>query len=594
MYKNLIIDAVKEAVESLGFDTSGINLEKPVVEAHGDYSTNVALKLFKSSGLPSSKSFEDPIKIGAARISAADKPENITKAQTPKELAEIICQTIKKSKKIQNIVSEIEVADPGFINFTLSSEALAETVKQILDQKEDFGKSKIGLGKTVVIDYSAPNIAKRFSVGHLRSTIIGQALYNLYVFLGYNAVGDNHLGDWGTQFGMILAAIEKNNLDITTLTVEDLEKLYVDYTAKAREDPGLKDVAKAWFKKLENGDGEARKMWQSAVDVSMAEFNRIYDVLNVKIDQNLGESFYEDKMDSIIKEAKKKGLSRESEGAQVIDLGENMPPGMLLKSDGTSTYFTRDLATIKYRLETWNPSLIIYEVGAEQTLHFRQVFAAAAKFGWSYGLDLVHVAHGLFLFEGKKMSTRGGTTIKLEELLQKARQKARFVMDEAQIAKDMSDEEKDNISSQVGIGAVKYFDLKHTPTSNINFIWEDALTMDGNSGPYLQYTYARTQSVLSKSEKSPAISYQLHTTTSEEVTLFRNLVHFPDVVENAAVTFSPNLLTNYLYALAQNFNAFYAVCRIAEDETRLALTAATGQVLQNGLDLLGIKAPQKM
>lgn len=594
MYKKLITDAVKEAVESLGFDAADINLDKPVVEAHGDYSTNVALKLFKTSGLPSSKSLEAPIDIGAARISAVVKPENIGYVQSPKELAEIICQTIKKSEKLQNIVSEIAVADPGFINFTLSAEALLETIRQILDQKEDFGKSKLGLGKTMVIDYSAPNIAKRFSVGHLRSTIIGQALYNLYVFLGYNAVGDNHLGDWGTQFGMILAAVEKNNLDINNLTVDDLEKLYVDYTAAAKEDPSLRDKAKVWFKKLEDGDEVARKMWQSAVNISMAEFNRIYEILDIRIDQTFGESFYEDKMDSVIKEAKEKGLSRESEGAQVMDLGENMPPGMLLKSDGTTTYFTRDLATIKYRLETWGPSLIIYEVGAEQTLHFKQVFAAAERFGWTEGLDLVHVAHGLFLFEGKKMSTRGGTTVKLEELLQKACQKARSVMDEAQIAKEIDNDEKESISSQVGIGAIKYFDLKHAPTSNINFVWDQALSMDGNSGPYLQYTYARTQSVLSKSEKSPATNYQLHTTTAEEASLLRSLVHFPDVVENAALTFSPNLLANYLYALAQDFNAFYAACRIADDETRLSLTDATGQVLKNGLHILGIKTPQKM
>ncbi len=594
MYKKLITDAVKEAVESLGFDAADINLDKPVVEAHGDYSTNVALKLFKTSGLPSSKSLEAPIDIGAARISAVVKPENIGYVQSPKELAEIICQTIKKSEKLQNIVSEIAVADPGFINFTLSAEALLETIRQILDQKEDFGKSKLGLGKTMVIDYSAPNIAKRFSVGHLRSTIIGQALYNLYVFLGYNAVGDNHLGDWGTQFGMILAAVEKNNLDINNLTVDDLEKLYVDYTAAAKGDPSLRDKAKVWFKKLEDGDEVARKMWQSAVNISMAEFNRIYEILDIRIDQTFGESFYEDKMDSVIKEAKEKGLSRESEGAQVMDLGENMPPGMLLKSDGTTTYFIRDLATIKYRLETWGPSLIIYEVGAEQTLHFKQVFAAAERFGWTEGLDLVHVAHGLFLFEGKKMSTRGGTTVKLEELLQKACQKARSVMDEAQIAKEIDNDEKESISSQVGIGAIKYFDLKHAPTSNINFVWDQALSMDGNSGPYLQYTYARTQSVLSKSEKSPATNYQLHTTTAEEASLLRSLVHFPDVVENAALTFSPNLLANYLYALAQDFNAFYAACRIADDETRLSLTDATGQVLKNGLHILGIKTPQKM
>jgi len=590
MYKKLITDAVKEAVESLGFDAADINLDKPVVEAHGDYSTNIAFKLLNSASHSSLLRDSDQDR----RSSRSESENQGLIYDSPKELAEIICQTIKKSEKLQNIVSEIAVADPGFINFTLSAEALLETIRQILDQKEDFGKSKLGLGKTMVIDYSAPNIAKRFSVGHLRSTIIGQALYNLYVFLGYNAVGDNHLGDWGTQFGMILAAVEKNNLDINNLTVDDLEKLYVDYTAAAKEDPSLRDKAKVWFKKLEDGDEVARKMWQSAVNISMAEFNRIYEILDIRIDQTFGESFYEDKMDSVIKEAKEKGLSRESEGAQVMDLGENMPPGMLLKSDGTTTYFTRDLATIKYRLETWGPSLIIYEVGAEQTLHFKQVFAAAERFGWTEGLDLVHVAHGLFLFEGKKMSTRGGTTVKLEELLQKACQKARSVMDEAQIAKEIDNDEKESISSQVGIGAIKYFDLKHAPTSNINFVWDQALSMDGNSGPYLQYTYARTQSVLSKSEKSPATNYQLHTTTAEEASLLRSLVHFPDVVENAALTFSPNLLANYLYALAQDFNAFYAACRIADDETRLSLTDATGQVLKNGLHILGIKTPQKM
>ncbi len=563
MYQELITEAIKEVVASLGLEVSEIKLHKPVVEAYGDYATSVALKF------PNSKV-------------VADK----------------IYQIIKQDDKLQNIVSEIQVVGPGFINFTLAQSALLENVSFVLNQKDDFGKSKLGNDQTVVIDYSSPNIAKRFSVGHLRSTTIGSALSNLYAALGYKVIGDNHLGDWGTQFGMILAAVKKNNLDIKHLSVDDLEKLYVDYAVEAKKDESMREEAKAWFKKLEAGDGEARAMWQSAVEISMVEFERIYRLLGVQIGHKFGESFYEDKMASVIAEAKAKSLAYESKGALIMDL-PNMSPAMLLKSDGATTYFTRDLATVKYRLEAFEPKLIIYEVGAEQTLYFRQVFAASKKLGWTQGVDLVHVAHGLFLLSGKKMSTREGTTIKLEELLQKATQKARMLIDGAQVGKDMTEDEKNKISELVGIGAIKYFDLKHAPTSDINFVWEEALSMDGNSGPYVQYAAVRANSVLEKNG-SPAFDsqfahkFQGRALAAEELAILRALVHFPEILSSAAFGFAPNFLANYLYALAQNFNTFYAALKIGDDEFRLALTAAASQVLQNGLRVLNIRVPGKM
>ncbi|KKU31514.1 MAG: Arginine-tRNA ligase [Candidatus Amesbacteria bacterium GW2011_GWC1_46_24] len=465
-----------------------------------------------------------------------------------------LAQKIADFIKPNGVIAKVEVAGTGFINIWLQKEYLVKELERVITQAQDYGKDVIGQGKTVIIDYSAPNIARQFGVGHLRSTIIGQALYNLYKFLGYKVIGDNHLGDWG--------------------------------------DPGLEKEGRKWFKKLEDGDTEARRIWQECVDVSMAEFNRIYEILKVKFDEAYGESFYVDKMAAVIDEAKTMGIAIKSEEAWVIEIEGVDIPLMLVKSDGGTTYATRDLATLKFRGDKWNPEIVIYEVGAEQALYFQQLFVAAQRLGYvRTQARLVHTKHGLYLgMDGKRFRTREGQTVKLEGILIEAIDRARKLgnTDQAQT---------------VGVGAVKYFDLMHNIQSDIVFDWEKIMNLEGNSGPYLQYTFARTQSVLAKSQFSILNSQfgvnglKLH---PEEEKIIRWIYRFGEVVEEAAGRYAPNLLCNYLFELAQGYNSFYNKCSIlgaqgpGERDFRLLLTAATGQVLKNGLSLLGIEAPDRM
>ncbi len=552
------------------------HLEFPENEVHGDYSTNIAL------------------------VSARSEKKR------PRELAEGIVKKLQKDKDLAKIVSKIEIAGPGFINFFLSQEVLFKQLRQVVAAGEKYGSSMVGQGKTVLVEYSSPNIAKYFGIGHLRSTVIGQALYNLYQFLGYKVIGENHLGDWGTQFGMIIAQIKRKNLDVNNLTVADFEKLYVEFNKEAQDRPQLREEAKHWFKKLEKGDQEARQIWQKAREISLAEFERIYQLLGVSIENVHGESFYaggagtvEDKKSAVIQEAKEKGLVKKSEGAEIIEL-KGMPPGMLLKSDGATTYLTRDLAAIKYRIETWNPVLLIYEVGADQKLHFRQLFEAARLLSWAKNRELVHVAHGLIRGKWGKLSTRRGETVRLEEVLEEAINRARKIIDGSETGRGLSEKEKKEIAKAVGVGAIKYFDLSHHPTSDIVFDWERLFLLEGNSAPYLQYTFARTQSVLLKSKKQKVknrITNQGREINREEMSLLRSFSRFSEIIIDAAKNYSPNLLAAYLFDLAQKYNHFYNRHRIIgsdNEEFRLALNAATGQILKNGLRLLGIETPEKM
>ncbi len=555
----MVKDKIVKAIQKTG-GVKDVHLETPEIEAHGDYSCNVAMQM-------------------------AAKGLKLKKTKTPKELAEELVEKLSKDKTLAQLVGKIEVAGPGFINFWLSKDYLLKELVGVVNTGGDYGRSKVGQGKTVVVEYSSPNIARRFSVGHLRSTIIGQALFNLYDFLGYKTIGENHLGDWGTQFGVIIAQVIDKGLDIRKLSINEIEELYVDFSKKAQENPSLKKKASSWFKRLEEGDKQARKIWKDAVSVSLKEFGRIWDLLGVKIENAHGESFYEDKMQAVIDEARNKGLAKKSKGAEIIEI-KGMPPVILLKSDGGTTYHTRDLAAVRYRLDTWNPDSIIYEVGSEQSLHFKQVFAAAKLLGWIKDQKLVHVPHGLFLFEGKKMSTRKGTTVKLEEVLKEAIKRAK---------KLGSKDEK--TARAVGVGAIKYFDLSHQPTSNINFDWEQTLALEGNSGPYLQYTYARTQSVLDKAGQYKTLEIKNQDINQEEMILLRSFPQFSGVTIDAAKNYSPNLLCNYLYDLAQKYNTFYNKHRIIgskNERLRIMLTAAVGQILKNGLTLLGIEAPSRM
>ena len=578
MIRDQVIKALQKATGE-----KGLRLEIPEVREHGDYSSNIALVLAKK------------------------------RKKRPRDLANEIIKKLKKDRELAKIVSKIEVAGPGFINFWLSKETILDELRKVLKLGEKYGSSNLGKNKTVVIDYSSPNIAKRFGIGHMRSTIIGQALYNLYSFLGYKVIGDNHLGDWGTQFGALLAQIRNSNIEIRNLDIEKLEKLYVEFNKKAQDNPKLWDEARAWFKKLEDGDKGARKIWKQIVEISKKEFERIYDLLGIKIDKSFGESFYEDKMKAIVDELCQKGLSKKSKGAEIVEF-DDLPPAMLIKSDYATTYYTRDLATVKFRVEKFKPDIIIYEVGSEQKLHFKQVFATAGLMGWLKTTKLVHVAHGLIRFKEGKMSTRRGQSVMLEDILDESIKRAKKIIEKSEMSRGLPKKEKDAVAKTVGIGAIKYFDLSHHYSSDIIFDWEKMFVLEGNSAPYLQYTHVRTQSVLRKANgKWKVESGKLNSQFSnfnfqfnkEELAVLRSLVHFPEVIEDCARAYSPNLLCNYLFGLAQKYNTFYNQHRILPSqitnhksqitsEFRLALTSATGQTLKNGLKLLGIETPRKM
>ena len=514
----------------------------------------------------------------------------------PLKIANLIAKTI--SQKLPSYLEKIEVKEPGFINFFLSQKFLFENLKKIIKEKERYGKSKIGKGKTVIVDYSSPNIAKKFGIGHLRSTIIGQAIHNLYKFLGFKVIGDNHIGDWGTQFGEIIFQIKRKNLDPKKLTVEEMEKLYVEFHKEAEKNPEIIENGKQWFKKLEKGDKEARRIWKICVKKSLKEFEKIYKMLGIKIDFTLGESFYEPMLKGIIEELKRKKIAKESQGAQIVEF-ENLPPAILVKSDGTTTYFTRDLATIKYRLKRWKPNLIIYEVGSEQKLHFQQLFRTVKLLNWTKKTKFVHVAHGLYRLKGGKFSTRKGKTVHLEEVLKEAIERAKRIVEKSKTSPNLTKKEKEKIAKIVGIGAIKYNDLKQHPSKDIIFDWEKILNLKGNSAPYLQYTYVRAKSVFRKAKKFK-FCFQNPELKETELEILRDFVKFPDILKEAAFRFSPNLLCDFLFELAKKFNFFYDTLPVLKAKSekirnfRLTLTLAVSFLIKNSLNILGISVPERM
>jgi arginyl-tRNA synthetase len=549
---------------------SEFQVEHPEKKEFGDYSTNLAFLIAKEL------------------------------KKKPGEIANEIAKFIQKEK----IFEKVEVKEPGFINFFLSLNFLFEELRKILKEKENYGKGKSGKGKTVIIDYSSPNIAKPFGIGHLRSTIIGQALYNIYKFFSYKVIGDNHLGDWGTQFGKLIFAIKNwGKKKVEDYSIEELEELYVKFHKEAEKNPQLEEEGRKWFKKLENGDKEARRIWKTLVKISLKEFERIYKLLGIKFDLSLGESFYEPMTKEMIEELKKKKIAKESQGALIVEFPKNeFPPVIVQKSDGTTTYFTRDLATIKYRLKRWNPDLIIYEVGADQKLHFQQLFKTVEILGWAKKTKFVHVAHGLYRTKTGKFSTRKGETVHLEDVLKEAIERAKEIIEKSGTSRGLKEREKEKISKIVGIGAVKYNDLSQHPSKDIIFDWEKVLNLKGNSAPYLQYTFVRCQSVLRKAKKLQIANFklQIEKLKKEEIDILREIYKFPEIVEEAAEKFSPNLICNFIFDLAKKYNLFYDLYSIlkAEDEEiknfRLILTKSVAQIIKNSLSLLGIQTPEKM
>ncbi len=551
-------NAVLRAFDGIKFDIEDVSLEHPSAEEHGDYSTSVALQLAKKLNLK------------------------------PREIAEKIVRVLKNQAPLNlsngiKVWDKVEVAGPGFINFWLAKEKLIGELDFINKLGTDYGRGLWGAGKTMVIDYSAPNIAKRFGIGHLRSTIIGQALYNLYHFSGFKTIGDNHLGDWGTQFGKLIYMIIATQT--TDLSIDNLEKLYVDFHRLVEQDPSLEDEARECFKKLEEGDSDTRNLWLKCIAISNEEFARIYELLGVHIDNAYGESTYEAKMLEVIGEAKATGVARQSQGAWIIEVPESKAPLILVKSDGATTYATRDLATLKFRKERWNPDLVIYEVGGEQALHFVQVFSAARMLGYvGKNTELIHTKHGLYRWAHGKMKTREGTTIKLESILDEAIKRAAKLGNR-------------ETARAVGIGAIKYFDLSHNVSGDIIFDWEKMFSLQGDSGPYIQYTYARALSVLNKAGQTTDYQLQSVDLEPQELTILRYLYRFPEVVELAAKQFAPNLLCTYLFELAKRYNSFYAEVPILgtdQENFRLRLTRATSVIIKNGLNLLGIEVLERM
>lgn len=562
--KNLI----QKALSDLQFEVEEVALEHPENPEHGDYSTNVALILAKQLG------------------------------KNPREVADDI--TAKLKAQSPEFLLKIEVAGAGFVNFFLSPQHFLKELREILKRKEKYGAGKSK--KAIVVDYSGPNIAKPFGIGHLRSTIIGQAVYNLYKFQGWKTIGDNHLGDWGTQFGKLLYQVIQEKKENQALSVEELEQIYVRFHAEAQQDASMEDGAREWFKKLEQGDKQARRIWKVIREVSLKEFDRVYKLLDLKIDYALGESFYEPMLKDIIEEAKSTGLAKESRGALIIEFPEDkLPPAILLKSDEATNYFTRDLAAVQYRLSRWKPDLVVYEVGSEQSLHLQQVFFTAELLGWAKRDLFRHIAHGLYRTETGKFSTRKGQTIHLEEILKEAIERAREIIERSETARGLSEKEKEKVAKAVGIGGVKYNDLMQHPSRDIVFDWDKILNLKGNSAAYLQYTYARCKSILRRSKLSlPKAKLSLPKFSAEEMALLRLLYRFPEVVQEAAEKFSPNLVCNFVFDVAQRYNLFYSTNPVLKAETkelqgfRLLLTAAVAQIIENSLMLLGIKTLERM
>ena len=498
-------------------------------------------------------------------------------------------------------ISKIEAVN-GFLNIFINNEILIENVLDEMEsKKENYGSSNIGNGKNIIVEYSSPNIAKPFHVGHLRTTVIGRALYNMYKFLGYNTIGINHLGDWGTQFGKLIEGYKRfgNEYNLEENPIDKLTEIYVRINELCKEDESVLDDCRNNFKKLEDGDEYCTQVWQKFKDLSLKEFQRIYDILDVHFDSNNGESFYSDKMQEVVDILRKNNKLLESQGAEIVDLEyKNMPPLMVTKSNGSTTYATRDLAAILYRARTYDFDKCIYVVAYEQNLHFKQVFEVA-KFldlDEKYTNGLIHVPYGMVRLKTGKMSTREGTLIKLEDILKEAVTRAKAIIEE----KNPNIEGKDDIAKKVGIGAVIFNDLSNNIIKDEVFDWDIMLNFQGETGPYIQYMYVRTKSILEK-ENYVMNKDLVDISELEEhgIELIKQIYSFNDIVKQAVDKNEPSIISRYLIDVAKLYSSFYNDNKIiVEDEkiknTRLCLTYMVGNVLKIGTGLLGMEMPDRM
>ncbi len=501
-------------------------------------------------------------------------------------------------EKLDTTGFEKVVATGPYVNFFLDKDAISHQVlTDMIAEKDQYGQLNIGQGRNVTIDMSSPNIAKPFSVGHLRSTVIGDALANIHGKLGFNPIRINHLGDWGKQFGMLIVAYKLwgDKTAVEADPISELLKLYVRINAEAEEKPELDEEARQWFKKLEDGDQEALELWQWFRDESLVEFNRIYEKLDVHFDSFNGEAFYNDKMDEGIQILEEKGLLQESKGALIVDLERyNLPPALIRKTDGATLYITRDMATAMYRKRTYDFVKSIYVVGQEQINHFKQLKAVLKEMGFDWSDDMTHITFGLVTKDKKKLSTRKGNIILLEPTLDEAILRALSQIE----AKNPNLENKEEVAHAVGVGAVKFFDLKTDRDNGYDFDLEAMVSFEGETGPYVQYAYARIQSILRKANFVPSTENNYKLADAESWEIIKHIQNFSTVVERAGDKFDPSLIAKYAINLAQAFNKYYAHTRILDEsperDSRLALAYATGVVLKEALRLLGVKAPEKM
>ncbi len=519
---------------------------------------------------------------------------------SPVNIANEICSKIKTD----NLIEKVEAVN-GFLNFYISKDNIIEsTLSEIVMKKENYGKETGRENINIIVEYSSPNIAKPFHLGHLRNTVFGNALYRLYKALGYNVITINHLGDWGRQFGLLIEGYNKykEEYDIKNDPLKALSQIYTRISKEAKDDEQIMENARNNFKKLEQGDEELLKLWKYFREVSLNEYNRIYNILNIDFSSYNGEAFYNDKMNEVIDILDKKGVLVDSQGAKVVEVASGMPPCIILKSNGSTIYATRDLAAILYRARTYDFEKCIYVTATEQILHFKQIFEVAKYLvDEKYQKGLVHVSYGMIRLKTGKMSTREGNIIYVKDIINDAINKAKKIIEE----KSVNIDDIDKVSKQIGVGALVFNYLKSSKSKDIIFDLDETLRFDGETGPYVQYTYVRINSILNKAKfdinniSTNDVNFKI-LDKKQEVELVKELSKFNDIINSAANEYEPSTLARYLVNIATLFSRFYNECNVlaVDDEklklARCVLVYATGIVIKSGLDILGIDCPDKM